>query len=266
MRDRSAGRAGGGGSAGGMEMASRHRSDRCRARAVPGRGCLAPGDPLLPGARWTRTLERALGLFFEPTLHGWVAAGPASPGGTASSTSGCTSRRRSARWYGCGWSARGCSGSPRRVPRHAGDRGRGYLVVPIAPPPGAAAPSRPRAAVRQPRALVHHLQSPYAALPSGHVAFAVVAAGPSARRCARCVAGGIALPARRAWSSSARRNHLWPTRWRESPPPRRVSRSPSWPGRRASGWKTVAAVAPVGAANVGPDSSPAGVGPRARAA
>jgi hypothetical protein len=134
---------------------------------------LAPGDPALPLARLDALVafERALGLYFEPHVWGWVAGRPGLVSvigflylwGHLPATVGALVWARLER--------------PRVFPlaRDAFLATQaivvaGYLIVPTAPP-------RLRFEAPDPASWVHHLQSPYAALPSGHVAFAVFVAG-----------------------------------------------------------------------------------------
>jgi hypothetical protein len=114
--------------------------------------------------------ERALGLHFEPHVSGWVSARPALASvlaflylwGHLPATVGALVWARLER--------------PERfaVARNAFLATQvivvaGYLIAPTAPP---------RLLTSAPEASwAGHLQSPYAAFPSGHVAFAVVVAG-----------------------------------------------------------------------------------------
>ena len=139
---------------------------------------LAPDDPLGPIARASQfvALERRLGVFVEPAVHGWVADRswllavmtvlylsvhvPATVGALVwcrlERPLGFRLARDTFLWT-------------------QGIVIAGYLIVPTAPPSmlqSFAATPRPAHA----SGFVHTVQSPFAAMPSGHVAFAVVAA------------------------------------------------------------------------------------------
>ena len=122
--------------------------------------------------------ERRLGLFFEPTVHAWFLARPAM--------------MRALRLTYVAAHLPGALGVlawTRRAHPHAFPRARdtfaatqalavvGYVIAPTAPPRmvaglGYDAPPGPGD-----RGLGRSIQSPYAAMPSAHTAFAVVAAG-----------------------------------------------------------------------------------------
>ena len=113
--------------------------------------------------------------------RGWPRA-PRCSRSPACSTCGSICRRRSAPWCGRGSSARARSRSPATLFLATQVvTVIGYLAWPVAPPRMA-----PELGFSDTLAtvyggggetLAHSVQSPYAAMPSGHVAFAVVAAG-----------------------------------------------------------------------------------------
>jgi hypothetical protein len=115
--------------------------------------------------------ERALGLYFEPHVQGWVGDRPALASitgllylwGHLPATAGALVWARLERPQRFGL-ARDTFVATQIVVV------AGYLAAPTAPPWMLS--GRPDL-----DSWVHHLQSPYAALPSGHVAFAVVVAG-----------------------------------------------------------------------------------------
>ncbi|MDA0181523.1 phosphatase PAP2 family protein [Solirubrobacter phytolaccae] len=143
---------------------------------------LAPADAPLGRTRALADAERALGLFFEPAVHAWVAARPAllTAAGLFYVWVHLPATIGALVWV--------------RLERpHAFAAARdtflatqvltviGYLAFPVAPPRMA-----PELGFTDTlatiygtggEALAHTVQSPYAAMPSGHVAFAVVAAG-----------------------------------------------------------------------------------------
>jgi hypothetical protein len=89
----------------------------------------------------------------------------------------------------------------------------GYLLVPVAPPRMLPGFTDTLAAVYGSggERLAHSVQSPYAAMPSGHVAFAAVAAGTvfALVRSRVLRAGAIAYVALVVWVIVATANHLW---------------------------------------------------------
>jgi membrane-associated phospholipid phosphatase len=138
----------------------------------PVAAALAPADPAAPLRRLDTLvgLERSLGLYFEPALWRWLAARPTLGDiagflyvwGHLPATAGALIWARLER--------------PRRfaLARDAFVATQlivvaGYLVVPTAPP-------RTLHGGFDPGGFVHVLQSPYAAMPSGHVAFAIIVA------------------------------------------------------------------------------------------
>jgi len=143
---------------------------------------LAPDEAPLGRTLALADVERSLGLFFEPAVHDWLAARPALL--TAAglfyvwvhlpATVGALVWARLER--------------PRAFP-FARDvflatqaiTVIGYLAYPVAPPrmaPELGFDDTLTAVVGSGgEALAHSVQSPYAAMPSGHVAFALVAAG-----------------------------------------------------------------------------------------
>src|SRR4051794_31760034 len=166
---------------------------------------LAPGDPAAPLRRLEGLvrLERSLGLYFEPAVWRWFAAhrpladiaGFLYVWGHLPATVGALV------WA---WLER-----PRRFAL-ARDTFvatqlivvAGYIVAPTAPP-------RALLGGFDPGGFVHVLQSPYAAMPSGHVAFAVVVAAlvGSQVRALRWVAW--LYPALVATVVIGTANHLW---------------------------------------------------------
>ncbi len=139
---------------------------------------VAPSEPPLERTRVLIDAERALGLFVEPAVHAWVAERPAL---MTAATLFYVWVHLPATIGALVWA---------RLERpYAFPRARdtllvtqlvtvaGYLTVPVAPPRmvpelGFADPLSAGA-----QELAHTVQSPYAAMPSGHVAFALVAAG-----------------------------------------------------------------------------------------
>src|SRR4051812_19193215 len=130
---------------------------------------LAPADPSGPLARADAVVgfEHGIGLFFEPAFARWVSGRPALSAllaflylwGHVPATVGSLVWARLER--------------PRFFPlaRDAFLATQllviaGYLLAPTAPP-------RMRSGQIHAGGLVHTVQSPYAAMPSGHVAFAV---------------------------------------------------------------------------------------------
>jgi len=148
----------------------------------PMAAALAPAEAPLGTTRALVDAERALGLFFEPAVHAWVADRPAllTAAGLFYVWVHLPATIGALVWV--------------RLERpHAFPVARdtflatqaitvaGYVLVPVAPPrmlPGHGFTDT-LAAVYGSGAeqLAHSVQSPYAAMPSGHVAFAVVAAG-----------------------------------------------------------------------------------------
>lgn len=143
---------------------------------------LAPDEAPLDRTRALADAERALGLFFEPAVHEWVAARPALL--TAAglfyvwvhlpATIGALVWARLERPHAFPF-ARDVFLATQAITVV------GYLAFPVAPP--RMAPelgfTDTLAAVYGTggETLAHSVQSPYAAMPSGHVAFALIAAG-----------------------------------------------------------------------------------------
>ncbi len=166
---------------------------------------LAPGDPALPLARLDALVafERALGLYFEPHVWRWVGDRPALASiagflylwGHLPATVGALvwARLERPRRFGL---ARDTFLATQLIVV------AGYLAAPTAPPWMLS--QRPDLG-----SWVHHLQSPYAALPSGHVAFAVFVAGlvGSQVRALRFVAPLYPLLVTAVVIGTA--NHLW---------------------------------------------------------
>jgi hypothetical protein len=140
---------------------------------------LAPAEPPLARTRALVSLERALGVFVEPAVHAWVAARPAL----------LTAAGLSYVWVHLPATIGALIWARLERP-HAFVRARdtflatqlvtvaGYLLVPVAPPrmlPGFTDTLAVVYGIGGER-LAHSVQSPYAAIPSGHVAFAAVAA------------------------------------------------------------------------------------------
>jgi hypothetical protein len=134
---------------------------------------LAPDDPAVPLARLDALVEfeRGLGLYFEPHASSWVASRPALASvlgflylwGHLPATVGALVWARLERPGRFGV-ARDTFVATQLVVV------LGYLAVPTAPP-------RMLSGGPEAASWAHYLQSQYAALPSGHVAFAVVVAG-----------------------------------------------------------------------------------------
>jgi hypothetical protein len=140
---------------------------------------LAPGaERPLARMRGLIDTERRLGLFFEPTVHTWFCARPAL-------------LRTLRMTYVAAHVpvALGVLAWTRRAHPHAFPRARdtfaatqalaavGYVIMPTAPPrmiAGLGYDDRPRPGDH---GLGRSIQSPYAAMPSAHTAFSVVAAG-----------------------------------------------------------------------------------------
>ena len=187
-------------------------------------------------------IERSLGLFFEPLVHVWVAARPlllgAADFGTPPSTSGHVrgpgwvwAARRAAflfvrntsRWRrSCCWSPATCwcrTAPPRMVAAlqygraDAGLSGVDRLAM-----------------------------SPYAAMPSGHAAFAVLVAGILVALSRRPLVRAIALlyPVAVLLEIVGTGNHIWLTRSPARPPPG----SASWPAERSRAAPRVACWSP----------------------
>ena len=135
---------------------------------------LAPDDPAGPLARASElaAFERGLGLYVEPSLHAWLAARPTLLAvlgflyvwGHLPATVGALvwARLEHPRAFGL---VRDAFLTAQVVVV------AGYVLVPTAPPRMLFGGERASGGV------VDLIQSPYAALPSGHVAFAVVTAG-----------------------------------------------------------------------------------------
>lgn len=134
---------------------------------------LAPTDPAGPLARAQALVgfERSLGLYFEPAVAAWFAARPALLGvveflyvwGHVPATVGALVWAR-LEHPGAFTRARDTFVATQAVVVV------GYLLMPTAPP-------RLLTGEVPDGGIVALLQSPYAALPSGHVAFAIVTAG-----------------------------------------------------------------------------------------
>lgn len=143
---------------------------------------LAPDEAPLDRTRALADVERALGLFFEPAVHEWVAARPAllTAAGLfyvwvhVPATIGALVWARLERPHAFPF-ARDVFLATQAITVV------GYLAFPVAPP--RMAPelgfTDTLSAVYGTggEALAHSVQSPYAAMPSGHVAFALIAAG-----------------------------------------------------------------------------------------
>jgi PAP2 superfamily protein len=143
---------------------------------------LAPDDPVGPIARARQfvALERSLGVFVEPAVHSWVAGHSWVLGAM---TALYLSVHVPATVGALVW----C-----RLERPQGFRLArdtflwtqaiviaGYLIAPTAPPSmlhGAGFAALPGPPFGAATGFTHTVQSPFAAMPSGHVAFAVVAA------------------------------------------------------------------------------------------
>jgi hypothetical protein len=140
----------------------------------------APAQPPLERTRALVDAERALGIFVEPAVHGWVADRPAL----------LTLAGLFYVWVHLPATI-GALVWARLERPHAFQVARntflvtqaitvaGYLLVPVAPPRMLPGFTDTLAAVYGSggERLAHSVQSPYAAMPSGHVAFAAVAAG-----------------------------------------------------------------------------------------
>jgi hypothetical protein len=176
----------------------------------------APDEPPLERTRMLADAERALGLFFEPQWHAWLSARP-----TLLTLAGL--------FYV--WvhlpATIGALVWARLERPHAFPLARntflatqvitvvGYLAWPVAPP--RMAPelgfSDTLAAVYGTggETLAHSIQSPYAAMPSGHVAFACVAAGTvfALVRSRALRAGAVVYVALVVAVIVATANHFW---------------------------------------------------------
>jgi hypothetical protein len=174
---------------------------------------LAPADPAGPVARAgaVAAAERRLGVFSEPAVHAWVAA---RPGLLAAAGLFYLWVHFPATVGALVWA--------RLERRRAFPLARdaflatqaltvaGYLLVPTAPPRMTAAFGGTPAALHADR-LAQSVQSPYAALPSGHVAFAVLVAAivaGLARRWAVRVAA-LLYPGLVTAVVVGTANHLW---------------------------------------------------------
>jgi hypothetical protein len=141
---------------------------------------LAPDEPPLARTHALVDVERALGLFVEPAIHGWVAGHPVllTLAGLfyvwvhVPATIGALIWARLERPHAFA-AARNTFLATQLITV------AGYLLFPVAPPRMLPGFTDTLAAVYGSggERLAHSVQSPYAAMPSGHVAFAVVAAG-----------------------------------------------------------------------------------------
>jgi len=143
---------------------------------------LAPDEAPLDRTRALADAERALGLFFEPAVHEWVAARPAL----------LTAAGLFYVWVHLPATIGALVWARLERPRQFAFARNvflatqvltviGYLAFPVAPPrmaPELGFTDTLSAVYGSGgEALAHSVQSPYAAMPSGHVAFALVAAG-----------------------------------------------------------------------------------------
>ena len=137
---------------------------------------LAPTDPTAPLARAAAIgrFEASLGLAFEPSATAWLAARPVLQDAAGFFYFWVHLPRRSACSCGCGSSdGRVSAGAPRlRAPQLATVAAN--VLLPTAPPWMSAADAADAASRSH---VVYLVQSPFAAMPSGHLAFATFAAG-----------------------------------------------------------------------------------------
>jgi hypothetical protein len=167
-------------------------------------------SPVAPLARAERLIdaERGLGLFFEPAVHAWVANRPllASLGGIAYITFHLPVLLGVLAWV---WAKRPAAF---RLARNTFVAAQtlavaGYVLVPTAPP--RLVPSLGQDATTA--GFERLAMSPYAAMPSGHAAFALIAAGTVAllarRRAVRLAA--LLYPPAVLLEIVATGNHFW---------------------------------------------------------
>lgn len=174
---------------------------------------LAPG-PAGPTARMRELIgdERSLGLFFEPSVHAWVAARPPLMGIAQFAYVGVhlPVMLGVLAWT---WFAR-----PRVFPlaRNTFVWAQliaviGYVLLPTAPPRMIAGIGYGGLVEAGQHGLERVVMSPYAAIPSGHAAFALIAAGIVAvhtrTRAVRLVA--VLYPVAVLGEIIATGNHLW---------------------------------------------------------
>jgi hypothetical protein len=173
---------------------------------------LAPG-PATPLAHMRALIgaERSLGLFFEPSVHGWVAAHPPLLGAAQLAYVGVhlPVMLGVLAWV---WLAR-----PRafQFARNTFVATQvlaviGYVLVPTAPPRMVAGLGLGAVETGQ-HGIERLAQSPYAAMPSGHVAFALVAAGIvfTLARSRLVRAAALAYPVAVLAEIVATGNHIW---------------------------------------------------------
>jgi hypothetical protein len=186
--------------------------------AFPAVALLAPADPSGPidRARALVGLEERLGLFVEPAIHGWVA-----PHGTVMAALGFfyVFAHLPALGGALVWTALERPAVYARLRAVALTAHAmtvlGYLLVPTAPP---RLLGDPRFADtlgglwgRGGSSLAHSVQSPYAAMPSGHVVFATLA-GVTVALLARPLAVRVlaaAYPLLVAAVTVLTANHFW---------------------------------------------------------
>jgi len=143
---------------------------------------MAPSEPPLGRAYALADLERSLGLFFEPAAHAWLAA---RPGLLTAAGLFYVWVHLPATIGALVWAQ---LERPRAFPlaRDAFLATQtvtvlGYVLFPVAPPrlaPDLGFTDTLSAVYGTGgEALAHSVQSPYAAMPSGHMAFALIAAG-----------------------------------------------------------------------------------------
>lgn len=175
---------------------------------------LAPG-PAVPLAhiRAVAGAERDLGLLFEPSLHGWAAAHPPliTLGAIGYVVLHIPVLLALLIWVGM--RRPGAFAFLRNaVVATQGIAVAGYLLWPTAPPrmlPGLG--YGPAAAVAGQHGLERLAMSPYAAMPSGHAAFALLVGGSVAALAARpwVRVAGVLWPALILGEILATGNHLW---------------------------------------------------------
>lgn len=174
---------------------------------------MAPG-PAVPVARAQRLIgvERSLGLFFEPAVHGWVAARPRlmSAADFAYAAVHLPVMLGVLAWV---WVARPHAF---RFARNAFVATQalvvaGYVLAPTAPPRMVPSLGYDSAFGVGLSGLDRLAISPYAAMPSGHAAFALIAAGIvvclSSRRLVRLIAALYPLAV--LLEIVATGNHIW---------------------------------------------------------
>jgi hypothetical protein len=145
----------------------------------PAVAAMAPGaERPLARMRGLIEMERRLGLFFEPTVHAWFGARPR------------LMRTLKVTYFGAHLPvALGVLAWARRAHPEAFPQARdtfaatqalaaiGYVLTPTAPPRMIAGLGYDEGARAGDDRLARSIQSPYAAMPSAHTAFSVVAAG-----------------------------------------------------------------------------------------